>query len=177
MSISKVIFFIIISILTLGAFGCGGDTKPPANGNTNDAPNTNAVKTNSAANSFSGTKTEEGSTTNAAPTVTPLMLAYYDALKKKDDAALRKFYSAAALKELETGMKSENRRSIADYVGSAEPAGDKPFEVRNEKVEGDSAIAEIKGGSYGTWIKWKFVKENGEWKKAPPSEDLKLMGK
>jgi hypothetical protein len=176
MSISKVIFFIIISILMLGAFGCG-DTKPPVNANANAVPNNNAVKTNANANSFSSTKIEESSTTNAAPTVAPLMLAYYDALKKKDDAALRKFYSSAALKELETGMKSENRKSLVDYVESAEPAGDKPFEVRNEKIEGDSAVAEIKGGSYGTWIKWKFIKENGEWKKAPPSEDLKLMGK
>jgi hypothetical protein len=74
-------------------------------------------------------------------------------------------------------MKGEGKKSLVDYIESSEPAGDKPFEVRNEKIEGDSGIAEIKGGSYDTWIKWKFVKENGEWKLAPPSENLKLLGK
>jgi hypothetical protein len=74
-------------------------------------------------------------------------------------------------------MKNDGKKSLVDYIESAEPAGDKPFEVRNEKIEGDTAIAEIKGGSYLDWTKWKFVKENGEWKKAPLSEDLKLLGK
>ncbi len=176
MSISKVIFFIIISVLTLGAFGCGGASTVPnknANGNT---PGNAAVKTN-ADNTFGGVKQETGETSNQAPSITPLMQTYYDALKKKDEAGLRKFYSSAALKELEKGMKSEGKKSLVVYIESTEPAGDKPFEVRNEKVEGDTAIAEIRGGSYVGWTKWKFVKENGEWKKAPLSEDLKLLGK
>jgi ABC-type transport system substrate-binding protein len=175
MSVSKVIFFIIISVLVFGAAGCGSPATPP---NANANPNT-ALKANSgnAANVFNGTTKDPGETTNSAPTVTPLMQAYYDALKKKDEAGLRKFYSAAAIKEMEAGMKTDGKKTLVDYVVSVEPAGDKPFEVRNEKIEGDTAIAEIKGGSYATWVKWKFVKEGGEWKKAPPSEDLKLLGK
>jgi hypothetical protein len=175
MPISKVIFFIIISALTLGAFGCGGAPETPnKNANSN-----NTVKTNpdNANNPFGAVKQETVETTNQAPSVAPLMQTYYDALKKKDDAGLRRFYSSAALKELETGMKSEGKKSLVEYIESAEPAGDKPFEVRNEKIEGDTAIAEIRGGSYLGWTKWKFVKENGEWKKAPLSEDLKLLGK
>jgi hypothetical protein len=175
MSISKVILFIIFSLLALGAAGCGGPAPAPnANARTNTAAKTNS---NTADNSFAAAGQETGDTTNQAPSIAPLMQTYYDALKKKDEAGLRKFYSASAVKELETDMKSEGKKSLVGYIEAAEPAGDKPFEVRNEKIEGDTAIAEIKGGSYAVWTKWKFVKENGEWKKAPPSEDLKLPGK
>ncbi len=178
MSISKVIFFIIISVLTLSAFGCGdAPTAPNKNANGNIGVKTNPGNSSGADNSFGGVKQETAETTNQAPSITPLMQTYYDALKKKDEAGLRKFYSSAALKELETGMKGEGKKSLVAYIESAESAGDKPFEVRNEKIEGDTAIAEIRGGSYLGWTKWKFVKENGEWKKAPLSEDLKLLGK
>src|ERR1041384_7200581 len=171
MTISRIILFIIFSILALGAAGCGTPAPAP---NTNARANTAAkANSNTADNSFAGTGQETGDTTNQAPSIAPLMQAYYDALKKKDDAGLRKFYSASAVKELEADMKSDGKKSLVEYIESAEPAGDKPFEVRNEKIEGDTAIAEIKGGSYAAWTKWKFVKENGEWKKAPPSEDLK----
>jgi hypothetical protein len=138
-----------------------------------------AVKTssNTVNNTFAGEKKPEEAKSNDAPSLTPVLQAYYDALKKKDEAGLRKVYSQEALKELEADMKSEGQKTLVEYIGSSEPAGDKPFEVRNEKIEGDTAIAEIKGGNYATWIKWKFVKENGEWKLAPPKENLKLLGK
>ena len=172
MSISKAIIFIVISMAVFGVFGCAGAAAPPnTSANSSNAAKNNA---NSGTNSFQGVKKEAGETTNQAPSITPVMQSYYDALKKKDEAGLRKFYSQAALKELETGMKNDGKKSLVDYMESAEPAGDKPFEVRNEKIEGDTAIAEIKGGSYAIWVKWKFVRENGEWKKAPPSGDLAL---
>ncbi len=52
----------------------------------------------------------------------------------------------------------------------------KTIEVRNEKIEGDSAVAELKGGSLGVWTKIKFVKENGEWKFASPEDSPELEG-
>jgi hypothetical protein len=174
MHVSKLVFIIIISVCLFSLAGCGGGAPGP---NTN-ANNNAATKANSDnANAFVTTKGPETNKANDAAALAPVVLAYYEALKKKDDAAFRKVYSAAAIKELEAGMKAEGKKTLVDYIGSSEPAGDKPFEVRNEKIEGETAIAEIRGGSYATWIKWKFVKENGEWKLAPPSENIKLLGK
>lgn len=176
MSISKTLFIIAISISLLILSGCSSEApKPNTNaGNTANAPKTNA---NNAGNAFQTEKPKDTEKTNDAQALGPVITAYYDALKKKDDAALRKVYSAAAIKELETGMKTDGAKTIVAYIEASEPAGDRPFEVRNEKIEGESGIAEIKGGAYDNWTKWKFVKENGEWKLAPPSENLKLLGK
>jgi len=174
MRVSKAVFFILISTGVISLTGCAGPTQTPANSNVNSDLKANS---NSSVNAFEGVKKTEESKNNDAQAVAPVVRAYYEALKKKDEAGLRKIYSQAALKELEAAMKDEGQKSLVDYIGSSEPAGEKPFEVRNEKIEGDTAIAELKGGSYAAWIKWKFVKENGEWKLAPPSENLKLLGK
>lgn len=173
MRIAKIIFFILISVCLISLTGCGGSTPPP--GNSNTVSNTK-VNSNSAMNAFEGQKKPETAKNNDAPTLGPVMKAYYDALRNKDEAGLRKVYSQAALKELEADMKSEGKKSLVDYIGSSEPPGDKPFEVRNEKIEGDTATAEIKGGSYAVWTRWAFVRENGEWKLAPQSESLKAPG-
>lgn len=175
MHISKIALFIIISAVLLALAGCMGSAPTP-----NDNPNVNvARKTNSNApgNAFETKKQAEEDKSNDAQAIAPVVSAYYEALKKKDEAGLRKVYSQAAIKELEAGMKSDGKKSLTDYIESTEPAGEKPFEVRNEKLVGDTAIAEIKGGSYAIWVKWKFVKENGEWKLAAPSENIKLLGK
>jgi hypothetical protein len=181
MSISKAILLSGILAAGLLLAACGGGEPPKANTNVNTGVNAlnNAPKenVNSAVNKFGGVPQADTGKTNEAASIKPVVDAYYDALKKKDDAAFRKVYSAAGIKELESEAKSEGRKSIVDYLSASEPAGDKPFEVKNEKVEGDSAVAEIRGGVYENWTKWKFVKENGEWKLAPPSENLKLLGK
>lgn len=172
MSITKILSVTFILSLGLIISGCGSEAPKP---NTANTANANAPKanTNSAGNNFGTQTAPVGEKTNDAASLTPVINAYYEALKKKDDAAFRKFYSAAAIKELEAGMKNDGAKTIVAYIDASEPAGDKPFEVRNEKIEGERASAEIKGGAYLTWTKWKFVKENGEWKKVAPSEDLK----
>ena len=118
------------------------------------------------------TKTPPVATTNDAPTVAPVVKAYCDAWTKKDEAALRKVYSQATLKSLEKDMKDEGAKSLVAFITELEPAPDKPFEVRNEQVQGDTAVAEIKGGAYPNGIKIKFVKENGEWKMTNESPEF-----
>jgi hypothetical protein len=176
MSISKAILIIIVSLSVLTFAGCwdSSTTRPNNNTNTNAVNSASKANANSPVNGFETVKAPEANKTNDAQSVKPVIMAYYEALKKKDDAALRKVYTAAAIKELEAGMKTDGQKSLVSYIEAAEPAGDTPFEIRNEKVEGDTATAEIKGGSYAVWTKWKFVKENGEWKLAPPSENIKF---
>lgn len=166
MSFQKYFVFIILFggfiLLTLTGCSDAANTSTNATSNVNSI-NANVARTN-ADNPFNTTKRAEEATTNRAETVAPLVAAYYEALKKKDDAALRKVYSRETLQSLEKDMKEEGAKSLAGYITELEQVPDKPFEVRNEQVSGDTAIAEMRGGSYPNGIKIKFVKENGEWK-------------
>lgn len=101
---------------------------------------------------------------NEAPTLAPLIRQYYEAMKSRDEKALRKTLSSDTIKSFEEDMRSENKKSLVDFILELETLPEKPYEVRNEKIEGDRAVAEIKGGSYHVWTKFYFVKEAGEWK-------------
>lgn len=164
----------IVLSLTILFAGCGGAATTNTTTNTNAPANVAVVKNTN--NTLATNTAPAETTTNNAPTVAPTVTAFYEALKKKDDAALRKVYSQATLKSLEEDMKDEGAKSLVAFITELEPAPDKPFEVRNEKVQGDTAIAEIKGGAYPNGIKIKFVKENGEWKMTNESPDFKPSG-
>lgn len=171
----QILFFIAILSFLFIFTGC--ENPPAANNSVGNKPgNTNAAVVNS--NSpLSTTKAPETATTNAAPTLTPVVQNYYDALKKKDDAGLRKILSQATLKSAEADMKTERKISLSAFITETEIVPDKPIEVRNEKIEGDTGIAEIKGGSYAVWTPVKFVRENGEWKMTNESPDVESVKK
>lgn len=170
----QILFFITILSFLLITAGCG--TQPAVNNAAANKP----ANTNTTANSNSPlatNKAPEAATTNAAPTIAPVVQSYYDALKKKDDAGLRKVLSQSTLKSVESDMKEEKKTSLSAFISELEPAPDKPFEVRNEKIDGETAIAEIKGGSYAVWTPIKFVRESGEWKMTNESPDFDSIKK
>ena len=165
---------VLLSIFILSFLnGCNTAETPTNSANTNSA-NANIARTN-AENPIGTTKKAEEATTNQAETIKPVVMAYYEALKKKDDAALRKVYSRETLKSLEADMKSEGSKSLAQFITELEPAPEQPFQVRNERIEGDTAIAEIRGGAYPNGIKIKFVRENGEWKITNESPEIQSV--
>lgn len=173
-------YFVLFGFFILFAFsGCSApETAINTTNTAANAVNSGATKAN-ADSPFNTTKTAEEATTNRAETVAPTVAAYYQALKKKDDAALRKIYSRETLQSLETDMKEEGAKSLAAFITELEPVPDQPFEVRNEQVNGDTAIAELRGGAYPNGIKIKFVKENGEWKmtnESPEFQSVKQTG-
>ncbi len=153
--------------------GCATTETPKNTANTNQS-NVNAPVSN-AGNPLNTTKTPEAATTNNAPMLAPVVQSYYEALKKKDDAALRKIYSQATLKTLEADMKDDKKTSLAEFITELEPVPDQPFTVRNEQINGDTATAEMRGGSYPNGIKIKFVKENGEWKMTNESPEIQSV--
>ena len=170
----RFIIFTTISAAALLSSACTSDA--PANSANVAANKTANVAAVNSENPLTTTKTPEAATANAAPTLAPVVLAYYEALKAKNDAALQRVYSRETLKSLQADMKDEKKTSLAEFITETEPAPDKPFEVRNEQIQGDSAIAEMRGGSYPNGIKVKFVKENGEWKltnESPEFESVK----
>ncbi len=166
-------FLILFSAIFI--ISCGGNSEnanQPANAksaNTN-SPNANA----NANNPLATTRTPDAPMNNNAPTLAPVLNAYYEALNKKDEAGVKRFLSQSAVKYFEDEAKSEKKSLLAYLLEAEEPLNEKR-EIRNEKIEGDSAVAEIKGGSLGNWTPNKFVKENGEWKFASPKESLALQ--
>ena len=173
MSFQKSIVFIILltGFILLTLSGCGGSE----NANItlqNSTPNANVARANSD-NPFNTTKKSAEETVNKAETIAPIVAAYCDAMRKKDDAALRKIYSRASLGKLEADMKAENEKSLAEYL-SSEPVGS-ICEVRNELIQGDKAIAEIRTETYPNGIKYNFVKEDGAWKITNESPDFQSV--
>ncbi len=165
---------IILTILLLTLLNGCRSTETTVSTNNAVNANVNAATANTN-NPLATTATPKTETTNDAPTLAPVVKAYYDALKNKDDAALRKVYSQDTLKSLEDDMKADKEKSLVKFISGTDIVPDKPFEARNEKIDGDSGVAEMRGGSYPNGIAIKFVKENGEWKMTNESPDFQAV--
>ncbi len=169
----SVIILAIVFVTAIGLAACGGGSETP-NANTTK-PNTNAPVNKPAENSNLAvvTKTPE-QVANEAATLAPVFKALCDAMAKKDEAAVRKAYSAAALKNFEADMKDEGETSLVKYL-ETEQLSD--CQIGGEKIEGDrgSALIKTKGAPNGT--RMKFVKENGEWKLTGETEDFDAVKK
>lgn len=160
--------FYILLFFAILITGCTAPEKPANVAGANQANTTVANQSNP----LNTTRTPEAATTNNAPTLAPVVQNYYEALKRKDDAALKKLYSAETLKTLEADMREEGKKSLVEFITELEPVPDQPFTVRNEQIKGDKATAEIRGGNYPNGIEIVFVKENGEWKLTNESSDV-----
>jgi hypothetical protein len=153
--------FVSTTALCLFAIGCGGAA--------------NTITTNTPANTTSANVAKKDEMVNAAPTLSPLFKAYCEAWAKKDEAGLRKVYSAETLKMFEEDMKAEKIKSLLKFLEDDAVSGN-VCEVRNEEIQGDKAIAEIRTDTMPNGIKIEFVKENGEWKmtnKSPTVDGVK----
>ena len=171
----QILFFTTILSFIFIFAGCGN--QPAANNAVENKPANTNIAANPNNSIINTSKAPEAATTNAAPTLAPIVQNYYEALRNKDDAGLRKVLSQSTLKSVEADMKEEKKTSLSAFIAELEPAPAKPFELRNEKIEGETGIAEIRGGSYGVWTPIKFVRENGEWKMTNESPDFDSIKK
>jgi hypothetical protein len=154
---ARIIGLSSLFLISLLSFGCGG------------AANTNTTVNNAANNANTAKPKDE--ITNAAPTLTPVFKAYCDAWAKKDEAALRKVYSADTLKYFEEDMKDQKIKSLMKYLEDDAVSGN-ICEARNEVINGDEGLAEIRADKFPNGIKVEFVKENGEWKMTNKSPEV-----
>jgi hypothetical protein len=160
---------LIILLSSFALAGCGGAVETGTNNTTSvnknvpvNLSNTNAVNNNDSGPLAVQTATP-APTTNNAPTLTPVYKAYCAAMEKKDEAALRRIYSTDTIRDFEKKMKAMGIKSLIEYLED-DKASTGLCEVRNEKIEGDTATAEVKTTGYPNGLVAVFVKENGEWK-------------
>jgi gluconate kinase len=166
------LFFITILIISTIFSGCT-KTETPTNANNVKTANVNAATMNTD-NPLATIKKPEAATSNNAPTLAPVVQNFYEALNKKDEAVIKKYLSQSALKYSETESKTEKKTLLVYLTETEDPISERR-EVRNEKFDGETAVAEIKGGSLVNWTPIKFVRENGEWKFASPADSLSLQ--
>lgn len=167
-------FLILLSVFSFLFLAACGGSEPPnksANANSINTVNGNIAQTN-ANNPVAATTPTPAQTTNNAETISPVVAAWYQALKTKNDVALRKIYSKDTLESLEKDMKAEGKTSLVEFITETEPVPPQPYEARNEQIQGDVAVAEIRGGSFPNGIRIQFVKENGEWKMTTINPDF-----
>jgi phage-related protein len=160
----KTLFFITFFTFALLTFGCGSEPEK-TNLNTNTA-NTNTAATNTnTTNPLETTRTPEVATSNDAPTLTPVVKAYCEAVVKKDDAALRRIHSREKLMSYEKDMQDADKKSLAEFLYELDPIKDvNQCTARNEVIQGDRAVAEIRNENAPNGSNLEFVRENGEWK-------------
>ncbi len=157
------VYLLIATIFTALLFSACGDSTTTTNVNVNSNRANNAAPKNTNDNSLTPQTPTPESTTNNAPTLTPVYKAYCAAWVKKDEAALRKIYSSDTIADFEKTMKEDGIKSLVDFL-SDDKASNELCEARNEKITGDTATAEVKTLGYPNGIMIVFVKENGEWK-------------
>lgn len=147
---------------------CGGNT-PVNNAPVNNANTPKVNKPSEVAVSTPAPPT----TTNNAPTLSAVFKGYCDAFRKKDEAGIRKAYSAETLKGFEAEMRTDKVKSLLTYLEDDAPTGE--CTVRNEVITGDKATADLVSGTYPEGIGIIFVKENGEWKMTTQSPAINAV--
>jgi hypothetical protein len=160
-------FFISIILIA----SCGGNVEN--NTAVNSATNANAnVPEHGQVVNRSTEPTE-----NNAPTLAPVVQQFYDALKNKDDAKLRETMTAQFQKTIEDDMKDAGKKSIAEFVAETDYRPGQQIDVRNEKINGNKAVAELRGGAYKNWTAFEFALENGKWRFTGGSPEIESMPK
>ena len=97
---------------------------------------------------------------------TEVMLALNEASKTKDVAGIKNSISKGTLSLMEESAKAQNI-SVDEALkkDNGSPFKDLP-EMRNEKIEGDTATVELKNATTNDWETIPFVKEDGVWRLA-----------
>lgn len=106
------------------------------------------------------------SSAEPAKTPTDTLKALNEAAKKKDPEGIKRQLSKGTLSLLEQSAERQNK-SVDDLLREEQGA---PFEelpeMRNEKIEGDTATIEVRNKMTDSFEKVPFVREEGEWKLA-----------
>jgi hypothetical protein len=149
--------------------GCGPSEESGSNVNSeSERPSPSAAPSEDALGGIEKTPTPAQKV--EAVTLKPVVDAFCNAMRKRDEAGLRKVYSQATLRSFEADMRADGIDSLSELL-STEPVGDK-CEVVNERIQGNLGEALVITKTYPNGVMIKFVKENNDWKMTNQSSDF-----
>ncbi len=129
-----------------------------------NAPETKKADETKPAESNTEKKDDAKPVSETASTPTETMKSFLDALKKKDVKVIKASLSKASLAQYEKAAEAANK-TLDEFILSDEDNSMKEMpEMRNEKIDGDSATLEVKDPDTKKWDTVPFVKEDGAWK-------------
>src|SRR5688572_24360675 len=105
------LLFVFVVILTSLFTACGGGTP-----NTNSADSNGNRPTPKTVNPLAVVTPTPESTSNNAPTLSPVYKAYCAAWVTKDEAALRRVYSSDTLRDFAKQMKEDGVRTLVEFL-------------------------------------------------------------
>lgn len=125
----------------------------------------------------------------AGPSPTATMKAFFEMTRKKDVEGFKKTLSKGTLDMMDEAARA-HEKTLDDVLksGMDDPETARSSatpEMRNEKINGETATLEVQNDKNKEWETMPFVRENGEWKialdkaihdaegKAAPSHDVK----
>jgi hypothetical protein len=158
MNYMKFVSIVVIAVAGF-AIGCGG-TEPANNANFSNTTNTS---NNNSPGTLGATTPTPAATKNDAPTLTPVFQAYCVAMEKKDEAGVRRVYSADTLENFQEQMEEDGLASLMEVL-STDNVTTALCEIRNEEITGNEAVAEVRTASMPNGGKILFVKEGNDWK-------------
>lgn len=160
MKFKRLYFYIFTTSIAISGAAC--TTSAPTNNvnatNANATNTTNKTQTNIAIPIASPAP----AATVTAGTPGATVAAYYQAMVKKDEMAFRQTLSKNTLAEFSRDAQAEGAKSLVAYWTGYSSQPKQMYEIRNEKVSGETALLEIKSGE--TWSWTQLVRENNEWK-------------
>ena len=164
-----VIFMLVAAVALTSSCSTAPTTTTAVNSNSNAAVVVNSNAANStAANTSANTATSVAAAsplvTNIAESPSAAIAAYYQAMVKKDEKAFRQALSKATLSEFSAGAQSDGEKTLVGWHNGFSSPPKKPYETRNERISGDTALVEIKDSDTGLWSLTKLVREDGQWK-------------
>ncbi len=168
--------FLVIAILSAFLISACSSAAPEKVGETDKSKTNETAKggSDSEKKEDSENKTEEkaekkegsNETVEAPkPGMSPseVLKAFSKATQTKDAAKIKSFLSKGSIAEIEKSAK-EQKTTVEDLL--TEGAEEDPIdpEIRNEKIDGNTATVEVKNETLGNYDVMPFVKEDGVWK-------------
>jgi len=111
------------------------------------------------------------------PSPSETLKKFIEASKKNDVETLKQVLSKGTLKMIEQSAKLQNITLDEALKKDNGKTLDKTPEIRNEKIENETAIVEVKNAETSDWDKIPFVKEDGQWKLALDKFQEQIMRK
>jgi len=106
-----------------------------------------------------------GCKSTPAPSAT--FKTFFEAQQRKDVAGMKQVLSKTSLAMMEASAKQQGvtlDKMIQSQIENPSARIDKVPEMRNEKINGDSATVELRNEDANRWDTMYFVKEDGAWK-------------